>query len=144
MAVRAFICGLAGTEIGPEEGAFLRQADPFGLIVFRRNVDNPEQLAALSASFRDIIGRDAPILVDQEGGRVQRLGPPHWPAYPPGAAFAALYEVDRQAGLEAIRLGARLIAHDLRKVGIDVTRRRDPRTRDRINTIRRLPEVGDQ
>lgn len=120
MAVRAFICGLAGTDISPEERAFLRRSDPFGLIVFRRNVDSPEQLAALTASFRDIVGRDAPVLVDQEGGRVQRLGPPHWPAYPTGAAYAALYEADRRAGLEAVKLGGRLIAHDLRKVGIDV------------------------
>jgi beta-N-acetylhexosaminidase len=120
MAVRAFICGVAGTEIGPDEAAFLRATEPFGLIVFKRNVESPEQLRALTASFRDLVGRDAPVLVDQEGGRVQRLGPPHWPAYPPGAAYAALYEKQAETGLEAIRLGGRLIAEDLRAVGIDV------------------------
>ncbi len=120
MAVRAFICGISGTEVSPEEAAFLRAADPFGLILFRRNVESPAQLKALTASFRDLVGRDALVLVDQEGGRVQRLGPPHWPAYPPGAAYAALYEVRPETGLEAARLGGRLIAEDLRAVGIDV------------------------
>jgi beta-N-acetylhexosaminidase len=120
MAVRAFICGISGTGISSDEAAFLRDTDPFGLIVFKRNVENPAQVAALTASFRDLVGRDAPVLVDQEGGRVQRLGPPHWPAYPPGAAYAALYQRDPEAGLEAVRLGGRLIAEDLRAVGIDV------------------------
>ena len=70
---------------------------------------------------REAVGRaDAPVLVDQEGGRVQRLGPPHWPNYPPGAPYGALYDRDRDAGLAAARLGARLIAHDLRALGIDV------------------------
>lgn len=120
MAVRAFICGISGTGIEPDEAAFLREADPFGLIVFRRNVESPDQLKALTTSFRDLVGRDAPVLVDQEGGRVQRLGPPHWPAYPPGHAYAALYEKRPADGLEAVRLGARLMAQDLLAVGIDV------------------------
>lgn len=120
MAVRALICGISGPGIEPDEAAFLREADPFGLIIFRRNVESPAQLQALTASFRDLVGRDAPILVDQEGGRVQRLGPPHWPAYPPGRAYAALYEARAAEGLEAAWLGGRLIAQDLRAVGIDV------------------------
>jgi beta-N-acetylhexosaminidase len=120
MAVRAFICGVSGIEIGPDEAAFLRATEPFGLIVFKRNVQSPEQVRALTASFRELVGRDAPVLVDQEGGRVQRLGAPHWPAYPPGAAYAALYEKQAEIGLEAVRLGGRLIAEDLRAVGIDV------------------------
>ncbi len=98
---RAFICGISGTGIEPDEAAFLRETDPFGLILFKRNVDNPAQVKALTAKFRDLLGRDAPVLVDQEGGRVQRLGPPHWPAYPPGSAYAALYDVsdrDRARG----------------------------------------------
>jgi beta-N-acetylhexosaminidase len=69
---------------------------------------------------RESVGRNAPILVDQEGGRVQRLGPPHWPKYPPGAAYGAVYDRDEKAGLRAAWLGARLIAHDLHTVGIDV------------------------
>jgi beta-N-acetylhexosaminidase len=120
MTARAFICGFSGPAITPDEAAFLRDADPFGAILFRRNVETPEQVRALTASFRDILGRDAPVLVDQEGGRVQRLGPPHWPVYPPGAAYARLHGAEPEQGLAAARLGGRLIAEDLRAVGIDV------------------------
>jgi beta-N-acetylhexosaminidase len=119
MAVRAFITGLAGLEISANERAFLREAEPWGLILFKRNISSPEQAAALTRSFRDIVGREAPVLVDQEGGRVQRLGPPHWPAYPPGARYGDLYDRDPESGLMAARLGAHLIASDLRAVGID-------------------------
>lgn len=70
--------------------------------------------------FREAVGHDAPVLVDQEGGRVQRLGPPHWPKYPAGAAYGRLYDCDTATGLEASRLGARLIAADLHAVGINV------------------------
>src|SRR6202043_1840423 len=120
MVARAFITGLAGTTITPDERAFLRETRPFGLIVFKRNIVDPPQLAALIENFRSICGREAPVLVDQEGGRVQRLGPPHWPAYPPGARYGRLYDRDPQEGLAAARLGARLIAADLAAVGIDV------------------------
>jgi beta-N-acetylhexosaminidase len=116
---RAFITGLSTLTPDAEERAFLRDADPWGLILFRRNVDNPEQVRALTSAFRDIVGRDAPVFVDQEGGRVQRLGPPHWAAYHPASAYGALYDRDRAAGLRAVALGARLIAQDLRQVGID-------------------------
>ena len=120
MTVRAFITGLAGTVLTPAERAFLRESAPWGLIVFKRNVETPAQVSRLAASFRDAVGRDAAVLVDQEGGRVQRLGPPHWPAYPPGAAYGRLYDRDAAAGLRAAHLGARLIAADLMAVGIDV------------------------
>lgn len=120
MTARAFISGLAGTAIGAEEIGFFRDARPWGLILFKRNIDSPAQVKALTAHFRDIVGWNAPVLVDQEGGRVQRLGPPHWPVYPPGAAYAALYERDRFSGLESARLGGRLIAEDLFALGIDV------------------------
>jgi beta-N-acetylhexosaminidase len=120
MTARAFITGLSGTILTPRERAFLRDADPWGLIIFKRNIESPDQVARLSAAFRETVGRDAPVLVDQEGGRVQRLGPPHWPAYPPGAAYANLYGRDTAAGLKAAYLGARLIAADLLAVGIDV------------------------
>jgi len=120
MAARAFICGMAGTAISPAEASFYRQASPFGLILFKRNVENPAQVAAITAQFRDIVGWNAPVLVDQEGGRVQRLGPPHWPAYPAGAAYGALYQADARQGLTAAELGGRLIAEDLAALGIDV------------------------
>ena len=119
MAVRAFITGLAGREISANERAFLREAEPWGLIIFKRNIDTPAQVAALVRSFRDIVSREAPVLVDQEGGRVQRLAPPHWPAYPPGAVYSTLYDRDPSSGLAAARLGTHLIASDLRALGID-------------------------
>jgi beta-N-acetylhexosaminidase len=120
MSARAFITGIAGLALSAAERSFLREADPWGLILFKRNVDEPGQFRRLVAECREAVGRAAPVLVDQEGGRVQRLGPPHWPAYPAGAAYGALFDVDRPAGLEAARLGARLIAADLAALGIDV------------------------
>src|SRR5262249_8419008 len=120
MTARAFITGIAGTTLTPDERAFLRECDPWGLIVFKRNIDTPDQLRALTASFRETVGRDAPVLVDQEGGRVQRLGPPHWPAYPAGAAYSRIYDQNAANGARAAYLGARLIAADLVAVGLDV------------------------
>src|SRR5262245_50743626 len=116
----AFITGLAGTALTGDEQAFLRAAQPWGLIVFARNIATPEQVKRLIGSFREAVGRNAPVLVDQEGGRVQRLGPPHWRRYPPGAAYSRLYDRDAATGLAAARLGARLIASDLLPLGIDV------------------------
>jgi beta-N-acetylhexosaminidase len=121
MQARAFITGLAGTAITPQERAFLQEAQPWGLILFKRNIETAAQVSELACSFRDIGGNaDAPVLIDQEGGRVQRMGPPHWPSYPPGSAYGRLYDRDRAKGLAAARLGARLIAEDLIKVGITV------------------------
>src|SRR5262245_5485496 len=118
---RAFITGLAGTSVSAEERRFLREADPWGLILFKRNIESPRQVSKIVDDFRESISReDAPVLIDQEGGRVQRLGPPHWPVYPPGAAFGALYDRDRSAGVAAAKLGARLIAADLVALGITV------------------------
>ena len=95
MAARAFITGLAGPALTADERAFLREARPWGLILFKRNIEDKAQVARLVEDFRDATGGGgAPVLVDQEGGRVQRLGPPHWPAYPPGAAYGALYDRD--------------------------------------------------
>jgi len=120
MASRAFITGLSGAAVTPDERTFLRQAQPWGLILFRRNIESPQQVTDLVAQFRDIVGFRAPVLIDQEGGRVQRLAPPHWPAYPPGAVYGRLYAADAAAGLATARLGARLIADDLYRLGIDV------------------------
>ncbi|MBV1699220.1 MAG: beta-N-acetylhexosaminidase [Hyphomicrobiales bacterium] len=118
--MRAFIAGVAGPALSDEERAFLRDAEPWGLILFQRNVTVPESLKRLIGEARTVLGREAPVLIDQEGGRVQRLRPPHWPVYPPGAVFGAIYDRDRQRALTAARLGARLIAADLTALGIDV------------------------
>jgi beta-N-acetylhexosaminidase len=121
VAERAFITGLAGTKITSAERSFLRESSPWGLILFKRNIATPDRLVALVKDFRDVVGRaDAPVLIDQEGGRVSRLGPPHWPDYPPGAAYGRIYERDAEAGLAAARLGAQLIASDLAALGITV------------------------
>ena len=121
MAIRAFITGLSGTAITPDERAFLREANPWGLIVFKRNISDKEQVTKLISEFKDILARsDVPVLVDQEGGRVQRLGPPHWPKYPAGAVYARLHGRDPAVGRAAARLGARLIAADLLPLGITV------------------------
>jgi beta-N-acetylhexosaminidase len=111
---------VAGPALTGEERQFLKEAEPWGLIVFKRNVVDPGTLRRLVDDFRSIVGRRAPVLVDQEGGRVQRLGPPHWPSYPPGAAYGAVYDRDRDSGLAAAKLGATLIAADLNAAGIDV------------------------
>src|SRR5674476_765083 len=131
MAARAFITGLAGLTVSANERAFLREAQPWGLIIFKRNVSTPSQVQDIVRSFRDIIGWEAPVLVDQEGGRVQRLGPPHWPAYPAGARYGALYDRDPASGLAAARLAGHLIAADLRALGIDCLLYTSPSPRDR-------------
>jgi beta-N-acetylhexosaminidase len=114
--MRAFVSGCQGFRLSEEEREFLREADPWGLILFKRNVESREQLRALTSEFRALVGRDAPVLIDQEGGRVQRLSPPHWAAYPAAARFEALEGEAEQA----VRLTMRLIAHDLREVGVTV------------------------
>lgn len=117
---RAAIYGCSGHRLTAEEKAFFADARPWGFILFRRNVDTPEQVRALTDDLRDSLGdADAPILVDQEGGRVQRLGPPHWPKYPPASAYLQATN-DPLAARELVRLGARLMAHDLRAVGVTV------------------------
>ncbi|MCP5072816.1 MAG: beta-N-acetylhexosaminidase [Rhodobacteraceae bacterium] len=118
MAARACIFGCEGLQLSSEEVGFFRKADPWGFILFARNVENPDQLRALTSDLRAAVGRDAPILVDQEGGRVARMRAPHWREWTPPLKFVA------QAGPEnagnAMRLRYRLIAHELLSVGIDV------------------------
>jgi len=117
----AFITGCEGLALSGDEVSFLREANPWGLILFARNVDSPEQLRSLTGHFRDIVGRtDAPVLIDQEGGRVQRMRPPNWRKYPPARAYAQAYEKDAVAGLRATRLVYRLLAQDLVDAGINV------------------------
>jgi beta-N-acetylhexosaminidase len=121
MPSRAFITGISGFELTAAERDFIRAERPWGFILFKRNVDHPAQVARLVAELRATVGEaTAPVLIDQEGGRVQRLGPPHWPAYPPGAVFGSLYDREPALGLKAARLSNRLIAADLADLGIDV------------------------
>jgi beta-N-acetylhexosaminidase len=121
MIRRAFITGVSATELSTAERDFIRAARPWGFILFKRNVQTPAQVAALVQELRDAAAAaDAPVLIDQEGGRVQRLGPPHWPRYPAGIVFSRLYDIDSALGLTAARLSARLIADDLLNLGITV------------------------
>ena len=121
MKTRAFITGVSGPELNADERAFIRAERPWGFILFRRNVENPAQVARLIRELRQEVGHaDAPVLIDQEGGQVQRLRPPHWRNYPSGAVFGALYDIDPALGLAAAGLSARLIAADLADLGITV------------------------
>lgn len=116
---RAIILGCAGPVLDPAEAAFLGAADPWGFILFARNVEAPAQLRRLVAALREAVGRDAPVLIDQEGGRVARLRPPHWRDWTPPMDFAAGFP-DEAAVLEGIFLRYRLIAEELAALGIDV------------------------
>jgi beta-N-acetylhexosaminidase len=118
--ISASILGCAGPGLSSEEAAFFRDVRPWGFILFKRNVETPEQVRALVEALRATVERpDAPVLIDQEGGRVQRLGPPHWRRYPPGRAYGQA-SADPQVRRDLVRLGARLMAHDLALLGINV------------------------
>ena len=113
------IFGLSGLEMTAEEAALFRACDPAGFILFGRNVGTREQMRALTDSLRDLTGRDnLLILIDQEGGRVQRMKPPEWPAFPAGSAFDALYDTAPITAIEAARTNAAAIAHNLAEVGV--------------------------
>ena len=119
--MQAAIYGPAGPELTADERAFFRDADAAGYIVFRRNCVDQQQLLRLTDSFRDISGRpDVPVLIDQEGGRVMRMRPPQWPAFPAADAFARLYQAAPSSAIEAARSNARAIALTLRSCGINV------------------------
>lgn len=121
MSTRAFITGVSGPELNAAEREFIRSARPWGFILFKRNIETPTQVIHLVRELRkELAEPEAPVLIDQEGGRVQRFGPPHWPIYPAGAVFGRLYDIDPPLGLTAARLSARLIAADLNDLGIDV------------------------
>jgi beta-N-acetylhexosaminidase len=118
---RAVIFGCAGTTLSADERRFFADADPYGFILFKRNVGDPDQVRALVAELRTTVGRaDAPVLIDQEGGRVARLGPPHWPVLPPARAIGLLAERDPTAGLAAARAIGQVIGTMLADLGIDV------------------------
>ncbi len=115
------IFGLSATVLTAEERAFFRDADPAGYIIFGRNVANRDQLRALTDSLRELQGREKTfICIDQEGGRVARMKPPEWLAYPAGEAFDRLYDLAPVSAIEAARANAEAIGHDLAEVGINV------------------------
>ncbi|WP_375427788.1 glycoside hydrolase family 3 N-terminal domain-containing protein [uncultured Sphingomonas sp.] len=119
--MKPVIFGLSGPVITPDEGAFFRAAEPVGFILFRRNVETRAQLSALTDSLRQLTGRaDVPILIDQEGGRVARMGPPEWPAFPAGPVFDRLYEIAPMSAIQAARANAQALGLMLSEVGINV------------------------
>jgi beta-N-acetylhexosaminidase len=119
--MQAAIYAPAGLELTPDERAFFRDADPTGYILFRRNIADRDQMRALTGALRELSGRDdLPILIDQEGGRVARMRPPEWPAFPAAEAFARLYEKAPMSAIEAARANAAAIAILLAEVGVNV------------------------
>ena len=119
--MQAAIYGLEGFDLKPEERDFFRDSDPAGFILFRRNCENQGQLLRLTDTLRALCGRDdVPILIDQEGGRVARMRPPEWPAFPAAEKFALLYRAAPSSAIEAVRSTARALALMLRWVGVNV------------------------
>jgi len=117
----AAILSLAGTEISQDEASLFRDADPAGYILFRRNIETRDQVRALTDALRAVHGRDdLPILIDQEGGRVARMRPPVWPAFPANERFDRLYQLAPSSAMQAARWNARAIALTLAEVGINV------------------------
>ncbi len=121
MGIKAFITGVEGKSLNSDERHFMDQEHPWGLILFARNIDDPKQVHRLVDEFREAVGRgDAPVLIDQEGGRVQRLRPPHWHSYATGKLLGDIWRNDKKIGEELIYAHSRLIAHDLMALGINV------------------------
>ena len=119
--MQAAIYGLAGTDLAVDEAAFFRDARPAGYILFRRNCESREQLRRLTDALRDVEGHDdVPILIDQEGGRVARMRPPEWPAFPSGEAFDRLYQLAPSSAIEAARANSRALGLMLTEAGINV------------------------
>lgn len=121
MKIRSFISGCEGTQLSSAETSFFHEQNPWGLILFKRNCETPAQITALTAAFRAAVSRrDAPVFIDQEGGRVQRLGPPsnYWRKYPSARAFGDLYAKNPLAALRTARHVGRLMAEDLIEIGI--------------------------
>ena len=112
------VFGLSGTALSSDERAFVRDADPAGFILFGRDIDSPDQLRSLTDELRDLAGREVLVLIDQEGGRVARLRPPHWPEFPAAAAFARLYEKTPMSAIEAARANAQAMGLAMRAMGI--------------------------
>jgi beta-N-acetylhexosaminidase len=118
---KAIIFGVSGIALSDSEKQFFRYANPLGFILFQRNCVEPQQVKRLVADMQEAVGRDAvPIFIDQEGGRVARLKPPHWPVFPPARQLGIIAERDRTLGMEALTINAQLIAHELTQLGIGV------------------------
>ena len=119
--MQAAIYGLEGLELTDAERSFFRDADPAGYVLFKRNCEDAEQVLRLTNALRDLSGRpDVPILIDQEGGRVARMRPPNWPAFPPAERFDELYALAPSAAIEAVRSNTRAIGLVLRASGVNV------------------------
>ena len=119
--MQASIYGLEGLQLTSGERGFFRDADPAAFILFRRNCETRDQVLKLTDSLRDLTGRaDLPILIDQEGGRVARMKPPEWPAFPAAERFADLYRAAPSSAIEAVRSNARALGLMLRSVGVNV------------------------
>ena len=119
--MQAAIYGLEGAALKDDERDFFRDCEPAGYILFRRNCENPEQLLRLTDALRSLAGRDdVPILIDQEGGRVARMRPPEWPAFPTAEKFDLLYRMAPSSAIEAVRSNARALALMLKSVGVNV------------------------
>src|SRR5512146_2616866 len=118
--MQAAIYGFEGLELTSSERDFFRDSDPAGFILFRRNCETRQQTKRLADSLRELTGRaDVPILIDQEGGRVARLKPPEWQAFPAAERFADLYATAPSSAIEAARSNARAIGLMLREVGVN-------------------------
>ena len=120
MSHGAAIFGCAGMTLGDAERHLFEASDPVGFVLFARNIDEPGQVRTLVAALRESVGREAPVLIDQEGGRVARLRPPHWREAPAAARFGELAKLDRFVAAEAAALNSRLLADELLTLGIDV------------------------
>lgn len=121
MAVTRVIFGCSSSQLTPDELAFFKDIKPWGFILFRRNIVSRKQVSSLCNTLRSLTGRsDTPILIDQEGGRVQRMNSPVWNSYPSAGKLSEIYTLDPLRGREIVRLTAQLIAEDLREVGISV------------------------
>ncbi len=121
MGITSAIFGCSGLSLTQDERSFFKEVQPWGFILFGRNVDTPQQVAALVDELKACVAHDdVPVLIDQEGGRVRRLRPPHWPPYPAGEVFGQHYNEDKERGLRFAWLQSRLMACDLHKLGINV------------------------
>ena len=116
----AAIFSLSGPELSKDEARFFRESDPLGFILFARNCIDPKQLSALNASLKESVGRECPILIDQEGGRVQRLKPPHWRQYPPMKTFGDTAVDDMDGALDALRFATLQLGEELHGAGFNV------------------------